>query len=140
MAWYKKGYKTLIEYKKNMQVWLTIAMRRVNSESQQTNASFLTSIHRRKALLYSIEHSLPSKTLLQVNYERIHIWRIWPRGDSKIHFECSKNIFQHGKRNFVSPSDQVMFCLLYKYQLYKYYSEIVSTLTKAPLRKARIIV
>ena len=50
------------------------------------------------------------------------------------------NMFQHEKRNFVSPSDHVMFFLLYKYQLYKYHSEIVSTWTKAPLRKARMIV
>ena len=33
-------------------------------------------------------------------------------------------------------STRQAFCLLYKYQLYKYHSEIVSTLTKAPLRKA----
>ena len=33
------------------------------------------------------------------------------------------NIFQHEKRNCVSPSNHVMFCLLYKYQLYKYHSE-----------------
>ena len=45
------------------------------------------------------------------------------------------NIFQQEKRYFVSPSGHAMFCLLYKYQLYKYHSEIVSTLTKAPLRK-----
>ena len=42
----------------------------------------------------------------------------------------SGNIFQHEKRNFVSPSEHVIFCLLYKY-----HSAIVSTLTKAPLRK-----
>ena len=51
-----------------------------------------------------------------------------PRGDMKFLFEV--NIFQHEKRNFVSLS-----CLLYKYQSYKYHSEIISTLTKAPLRK-----
>ena len=27
-----------------------------------------------------------------------------------------KYFFQHEKRNFVSPSDHVMFCLLYKHQ------------------------
>ena len=49
-------------------------------------------------------------------------------------------LFQLKRRNFVSPSDHVMFCVLYKYQLlYKYHSEIVSTLTKVPLRKAQII-
>ena len=50
-----------------------------------------------------------------------------------------ETFFQH-KRKFVSPSDHVMFCLLYKYQLYKYHSRIVYTLTKTPLPKARIIV
>ena len=38
------------------------------------------------------------------------------------------NIFQHEQRNFVSPNGHVMFCLLYKYQLHKYHSEIASTL------------
>ena len=44
----------------------------------------------------------------------------WPRGDTKFLFECSKiflkYFFQHEKRNFVSPSDHVMFYLLYKNQ------------------------
>ena len=44
-------------------------------------------------------------------------------------------MFWHEKRNFISPSDHVMFCLLYKYQLYKYHSEIVYTLTKALQRR-----
>ena len=46
---------------------------------------------------------------------------IWPCGDGKILFECSlrslvKYFFQHEKKNFVSPSDHVMFYLLYKHQ------------------------
>ena len=53
---------------------------------------------------------------------------IWPRGDGKILFECWKIFhsfaaltreiffFQHEKRNFVSPSNHVMFYLLYKHQ------------------------
>ena len=47
---------------------------------------------------------------------------IWPHGHGKILFECWKNFhsfaifFQHEKRNFVSPSDHVMFYLLYKHQ------------------------
>ena len=45
----------------------------------------------------------------------------WPRGDTKFLFEYWKifhewNIFQHEKRNFVSPSGHVMFYLLYKHQ------------------------
>ena len=59
----------------------------------------------------------------------------WPRGDTKFLFECWRdisqvsaanevNIFQHEKRNFVSPSDHVMFFLLYKYHLYKHHSEM----------------
>ena len=51
----------------------------------------------------------------------------WPRGDTKFLFECwrifhewaqrtSEILFQHEKRNFVSPSDHVMFFLLYKQQ------------------------
>ena len=47
-----------------------------NSELQQTNASFLTPPHRRKALLHSIEHFLPSKALLQVI---IYIFIKYPR-------------------------------------------------------------
>ena len=51
-----------------------------NSELQQANASFLTLLHRRKALLHSIEHSLPSNTLLQVIiyifiYTKVEKWR-----------------------------------------------------------------
>ena len=49
----------------------------------------------------------------------------WPRGDTKFIFECWKNMsrvsaanewnnFQHEKKNFVSPSDHVIFFLLYK--------------------------
>ena len=46
----------------------------------------------------------------------------WLRGDTKFPFECWKYIrvkyfFQHEKRNFVSPSDHVMFYFLYKHQL-----------------------
>ena len=51
-----------------------------------------------------------------------------------------KKYFWTREENFVSPCNHGTFCLLYKYQLYKYHSEIVSTLTKAPLRKAQIIV
>ena len=51
----------------------------------------------------------------------------WPHGDTKFLFECwkifhewaqqmSEISFQHEKRNFVSPSDHVMFYLLYKHQ------------------------
>ena len=51
----------------------------------------------------------------------------WPRGDTKFVFECWKifpsersewvrYFFQHDKRNFVSPSEHVMFYLLYKHQ------------------------
>ena len=51
----------------------------------------------------------------------------WPRRNTKFVFECWKifhlftpltreRFFQHEKRNFVSPSDHVMFYLLYKHQ------------------------
>ena len=46
----------------------------------------------------------------------------WPRGDTKFLSECRKILrtseifFQHEKRNFVSPSDHVIFYLLYKHQ------------------------
>ena len=51
----------------------------------------------------------------------------WSRGDTKFLFECWKifhslaaltreRFFQHEKRNFVSPSDHVLFYLLYKHQ------------------------
>ena len=41
----------------------------------------------------------------------------WPRGDTKFLFKhcVEKYFFQHEKRNFVSPSDHVMF-YLYKHQ------------------------
>ena len=44
----------------------------------------------------------------------------WPRGDTKFLFECSnvRNIVQHEKRNFVSPSDHVISSLLYKIHKY----------------------
>ena len=42
----------------------------------------------------------------------------WPRGDTKFLFECWKRervkYSQHEKRNFASPSDNVIFFLLYK--------------------------
>ena len=51
----------------------------------------------------------------------------WSRGDTKFLFECwkifhewaqrgSEIFFQHEKINFVSPSDHVLFYLLYKHQ------------------------
>ena len=51
----------------------------------------------------------------------------WPRGDTKLLFECWKIFhewvqrmgeifFQHEKGNVVSPSGHVMFYFLYKYQ------------------------
>ena len=42
----------------------------------------------------------------------------WPREDTTFLFECCKilTIFQLEKRIVVSPSDHVMFCLLYKHQ------------------------
>jgi len=38
----------------------------------------------------------------------------WPRGDTKTRVKYF--IFQHEKRNFLSPSGQVMFYLLYQHQ------------------------
>ena len=47
----------------------------------------------------------------------------WPRGDTSVEkyftserSERVKYFFQREKRNFVSPSDRVMFYLLYKHQ------------------------
>ena len=59
--------------------------------------------------------------------EHIYEAIAWPHRDVKfLFFERWRNIF-HRFRNFVSPSYHVMFCLLYKYQLYKYHSEIGTT-------------
>ena len=53
----------------------------------------------------------------QVCLIRIHI--TWPREDTKFLFEWErvKYYLKPEKRNFVSPSDHVMFYLLYKHQL-----------------------
>ena len=57
--------------------------------------------------------------------DRSHLGRVnvsyieditWPLGVTKFLFECWKNIFQHSKRNFVSPSGHVMFYSSYKHQ------------------------
>ena len=52
----------------NSRAWLFKHLVILDSSARDpnANASFLTLLHRRKALLHSIEHSLPSKTLLQV--------------------------------------------------------------------------
>ena len=39
----------------------------------------------------------------------------WLRGDVKFIFECSTQYrFEHEKINFISPSNQLLFCLFYK--------------------------
>ena len=54
----------------------------------------------------------------------------------EISLQVLKKYFSNGEeRNLVSPSDHVMLCLSFKYQLYKYHSEIVYYLTKAPAAK-----
>ena len=77
-------------------------------------------------LLYPYLEAAAVVTAKQTGYNYVEDMT-WPCGDTKFLF----SIFQHKKRNFVSPSNNVMICLLYQY-----HSEIVSTLTKVPLRKA----
>ena len=68
-----------------------------------------------KQMTTNIENKQLSLTLIKTDVSRYIEDITWPRGDTKFLFECWK-IFQHEKRNFVSPSGHVMFYLLYNHQ------------------------
>ena len=71
----------------------------------------------KKMILFNTMERILYEAQRQVCLIRIHI--TWPREDTKFLFECErvKYYLKPERRNFVSPSDHVMFYLLYKHQL-----------------------